>query len=91
MRKIVCVVLLICVCFSLVACAIQEEKEAEYGYLQCKEIAWHRNRSNGSVEAAIRDWSASVPDAKIEDILIHSRNQYNEYGVIFIFYRLPIE
>ena len=91
MKKIVCILLLVGICFSLMACALQEgveAKEEEYGCLQCKEIRWDRNES---VEFAVHNWSTYVPDAKIEDILIRYSNQYNEYGVIYIFYRVPID
>lgn len=89
MKKIICVLLLICVCFLLVACG--QTNEENYGEIQYKtQCKIFFGQVINSLETYVNNWISENPEVIIENVVYGNSGSYTISHYIIVFYRVPI-
>ena len=86
MKKVVCVLLLISICFSLVACG--QTNEESYGEIQCKIFS---GQHIDSIESSVNSWINENPGVVIENVVYGNFGEYFICHYITVFYRVPTD
>ena len=93
MKKVICILLLVGVCFSLVACVQINKVDGQtntenYGEIQCKVFS---ETHTSSLERYMNSWINENPGVVIENIVYGNSGDYVISHYIVVFYKIPID
>ena len=86
MKKVICILLLISICFLLVACG--QTNEESYGETRCKIFS---EQYTHSLESRVNSWINENPGVVIENVVYGNSGSYTTSHYIIVFYKVPTD